>query len=215
MQHHFISRLAQVLDQPLPGFEAQLKMSHPFRRNYPVFSDTARSAAVLILFYQKAEEWHIPLIHRSSDNPKDRHSGQISFPGGRLEKNDKSLMDTALREAEEEIGISAKDVIIIGKLSEIYIPISNFLVHPFVGHLNYTPEFSLQPSEVKDLLEAKFQLFLQIENIKRASIPMGQNILTDVPYFDVDGQVVWGATAMILSELVELFGNEADSQVST
>ncbi|NJL76159.1 MAG: CoA pyrophosphatase [Saprospiraceae bacterium] len=205
MQQHFILQMEQSLKQPLLGFEAQLKMSHPFRKDYPIFSENAKIAAVLILFYPKGQEWYIPLIQRQSNNPRDRHGGQISFPGGRLEGQDESLMHTALREAEEEIGVCKTDVCIIGKLSEIYIPVSNFLVHPFVGYLNYTPDFQLQISEVEGLVEANFHTFTCEENIKLTDMPFVKGTLENVPYFDVNGQVVWGATAMIMSELLQLW----------
>ena len=133
------------------------------------------------------------------------HSGQIGFPGGKYEEIDKNLEATALRESHEEIGIQEQDVQIVGRLSDLYIPVSDFLVHPFVGYLDYAPMFVLQENEVKDILEVDFELFFLPKILKKMDYRINEKMtLRDVPYFDINGHVVWGATAMILGELLAI-----------
>jgi 8-oxo-dGTP pyrophosphatase MutT (NUDIX family) len=210
MKAKFIAHLERRLQSTLPGQEAQFRMAHITRSTFADFvPKDARPAAVLALFYPSNDDWRIVLIERESHNPRDRHKGQISFPGGAFEKQDRSLADTALREAEEEIGVDASAIHLLGQLSSLYIPVSNFNVHPFVGFLEQTPFFRPQPREVKEVLEAPFRLFLEPQNRSLTTVVVHENLsLSDVPFFNVHGKVVWGATAMIMSELLEICGHE-------
>ncbi len=203
----FIRTLADRLQQPLPGSEAQYRMAHVARRNTPTPPPHARQAAVLALFFPKKATWHIVFIERDNSNPKDRHGGQISFPGGKYEENDQTLQHTALREAHEEVGVDASKVSVLGNLTELYIPVSNFQVNPFVGFIDDEPKFSPQAKEVSAILEVPFNLLRDQNNRKTTDLRIAQNlVLRGVPYFDVFGKVVWGATAMMLSELLEIAG---------
>lgn len=203
--NEFIDRLHHQMRQPLPGQGAQFKMASLTRVRPTIPPPTARQAGVLALFYPKAGEWHIVLIERMDANPNDRHGGQISFPGGKFEKADGTLLQTALRESQEEIGIDAATVNVLGPLTQMYIPVSNFLVNPFVGYLDYTPVFSPQAEEVKSVLEIPFNLFYEPGIISQTDIRVGGNMmLRDVPYFDLQGKVLWGATAMMMNELIEV-----------
>ena len=195
-----IDKIRHKLSQTLPGRIAQLKMAPALRQHYKGAPDDATVACVLVLLFPKNDNWHFTLIQRVS-HKKDRHSGQISFPGGRLEEDDKSLLAGALREAEEEVGVARDEINVLGKLTQLYIPVSNFLVHPFVGFLEKMPEFVSQPSEVDSILEIPVAELNKKENKKTRDISGGRNIiLKNVPYFDFEGKVVWGATAMMLSE---------------
>jgi len=195
-----IDKIRHKLSQTLPGRIAQLKMAPALRQHYKGAPDDATVACVLVLLFPKNDNWHFTLIQRVS-HKKDRHSGQISFPGGRLEEDDKSLLAGALREAEEEVGVARDEINVLGKLTQLYIPVSNFLVHPFVGFLEKMPEFVSQPSEVDSILEIPVAELNKKENKKTRDISGGKNIiLKNVPYFDFEGKVVWGATAMMLSE---------------
>lgn len=204
----FIDTLRQRLSGPLPGWKAQFKMASLRRIQElgpnPSIPTDARVACVLNLLHRSEEGWHTVLIQRSA-NPRDRHGGQVSFPGGSWEEGDGGLANVALREAEEEVGVPAQQIEILGQLTDLYIPVSNFLVHPFVGILHGTATFSPQPGEVDLVLTPALSTFQTPENRKKTDLTLHQGItLKDVPYFDVDGRVVWGATAMILSEFLEL-----------
>lgn len=201
---HLHSRMAQ----PLPGRSAQFKMAS-VRRLQELGPDlmppaNAQVACVLNLLHRQDDAWRTVLIRRTA-NPRDRHSGQVSFPGGRREEHDNILADVALREAEEEVGVSASQIRILGQLTELYIPVSNYLVTPFVGVLEGPTQFRPQPGEVESILTPQL-LELRLPASRKTTdirIADGRTLL-DVPYFDVEGCVVWGATAMILSEFLEL-----------
>lgn len=208
MSENFIEQLRKNLTQPLPGKEAHFEMAPSIRRKYVAAPDNARVACVMALFYpgQAENEYNIALIERADNkNPNDTHRGQISFPGGKLESTDASRKEGALRETEEEIGIPINDIEVIGELSEVYIPVSNFQVFPFVGFLRKQPNFILQETEVRSILKIPFQDLQNLSNQKVKDIRVGENItMKNVPYFDIQGHIIWGATAMILSELVAI-----------
>jgi 8-oxo-dGTP pyrophosphatase MutT (NUDIX family) len=204
----FTEELRQRLAQPLPGMEAQFKMAFAHRieelRRNPAIPPDAKVACVLNLLHRHNGHWRIVLIQRT-ENPRDRHSGQVSFPGGRYEELDGELVNVALREAHEEIGVSPLEVEVLGRLTELYIPVSNFVVHPFVGVLLGPSDFIPQIGEVETILTPPLTLFMQAENRKMMDITVTHGVtLKGVPYFDVDGRVVWGATAMILSEFLDV-----------
>ncbi len=202
----FISDIKMRLEQPLPGRDAQLKFARPYREMSAEVPLHARTACVLILFYPIDEIPHFVLIERqTSERPGDRHGGQISFPGGKTENMDATLAATALREAEEEIGVPAHRIEIIGRLSELYIPVSNFIVHPFVGYMPEAPRFDLQPEEVREVFEVPVSLLLDKTIRHRMDIRAHDGLtLKDVPYFRIRERVVWGATAMMLGELLDI-----------
>jgi len=201
----FIKNIAKKLEQPLPGQEAQFRMAHIARRNAAQTPPNARQAAVLALFFPKNANWHLVFIERDASNPNDRHGGQISFPGGKYEEGDQTLENTALREAHEEVGVDAQKVTLLGALTSLYIPVSNFQVNPFVGVADYEPTFSPQIEEVSSILEVPFYLLQDQDIQKVTNLQISHNLsLQGVPYFDVFGKVLWGATAMMLSELLEV-----------
>ncbi|MBB4080904.1 8-oxo-dGTP pyrophosphatase MutT (NUDIX family) [Lewinella aquimaris] len=188
----------------LPGYPAQEIMGHALRQEYSQAPDTARSASVLALIYPVRDEMKLLFIQRTSP-PGDRHGGQISFPGGAADASDVSPAATALREAHEEVGIDPDAVELIGELTPLYIPISNYLVNPFVGYLPHRPTLVPQASEVERILELPLAGFFANDAVafhdKRLFNGM---ILKEVPHWVVAGEAVWGATAMIVGELVEL-----------
>lgn len=200
----FVEKIKSNLQNPLPGREAQLKMAPLSRHRKMDVPDHARQASVLATFFPKNDEWHLLFIQRNM-NDRDRHGGQISFPGGKVEPEDESNLQTALRETEEEVGIPRTAVNVLGGLSELYIPVSNFQVYPFVGFLEKQPEYTLQPEEVSGILEVPFSHFLKNETRQKTDLPINKVLtMKNVPYFDIHGQVLWGATAMIMSELLEI-----------
>ncbi len=162
-----------------------------------------KKAAVLSLFYPDVQgETHLVLIKRNTY--PGVHSAQIGFPGGRVEDQDNSLMHTALRETEEEIGVGTRQVTIIKELSEIFIPPSNFLVRPFMGTLVRTPRFIPDDNEVARILEIPLLDFLDDSALTTRKIDTSYAKSIDVPAFLLRGQIVWGATAMVLSEVKDL-----------
>jgi len=206
--HSFIVRLEEQLRRPLPGQEAQYRMAHVGRQHAPAPPAEAKQAGVMALFYPaEGQDMHLVLIERVSHNVRDQHRGQIGFPGGRYEKEDSHLGETALRETEEEVGVRASDIQLLGRLTELYIPVSNFLVHPYIGYLDYRPRFVPEAAEVHSIIEVPFRHFHHHDTQCYTDIHISEHItLQRVPSYRVKGKVVWGATAMILSELLELSG---------
>lgn len=196
------------MNAPLPGREAQYKMAFAHRveelqRRLNPPSD-AKTACVLLSLWEEENHWRTALIRRT-ENPRDRHSGQISFPGGRHDQGDLTFANTALREAQEEIGIQPDQVDILGTLTELYIPVSNFSVYPFVGVLKEAPRFQLQPGEVEEVFAPSLAYFQDPSSRSTADVLVGGQLLVrEVPCFMIEGRPVWGATAMILSEFLAL-----------
>lgn len=158
-----------------------------------------RLGGVMILVYSKNKKAHIALIERPVYDGV--HSGQIAFPGGANDPIDLNMQETALRELYEEIGISKDLVQVIGQISQVYIPPSKFLVSPFIGILKQAPQFKKDDFEVKDIIELPVSLLFDDSIIKSGKIHLGKKgAKITVPYFDVFGHKVWGATAIMLSE---------------
>lgn len=189
---------------PLPGAEAQELMMpvESTRARFELNQNDARLGSVLILFYPSDGEIYLPLTQRHDYG--GTHGGQVSFPGGKWEESDADLEYTALRETSEEIGVNVSDITVIGKLTELYIPPSNFRVTPVVGFTERKPEFNIDPYEVKELVEVPLSLLVRKSTIKRKDIPVRGSYSLNAPFFDLAGKTVWGATAMMLSELVEV-----------
>ena len=200
----FVDQLKNRLGHPLPGKEAQIKMApQPIdeRRFREDPERPAKLGGVMVLLYPDENGIHIPLMKRPVYD--GAHSGQVSFPGGKLEEQDNDLIETALRETFEEIGVAKEQVEVIGNLSELFIIASNFKVLPTVGVVREKPLFVPDPIEVVDVLPFSLTALndMSIRKVKEMRFPP-YKIYS--PYFDVRGEVVWGATAMMLSELAEL-----------
>lgn len=202
-----VKQLQQVLKRPLPGAAAQRRMAPEAIQNGPNRWETpydCRKAGVLILLYPHATlspqpELHLVLIRRP-DYP-GVHSGQIALPGGRREPGE-SLQITALREAEEEVGVSPQQVTVLGQLSPLYTPPSNFCIYPFVGFSREKPAFKPDKREVAELIEAPLRLFLDPAARREEVWNLGKYGERRVPFFYIFEHKIWGATAMILSEFL-------------
>lgn len=198
----FIKKLKFNLKYPLPGEAAHQVMEATSAAYLGVKpNDKTKKSAVLMLLYPFKDEIYLPLILRNSYHGV--HSGQVAFPGGRYEQTDSDLIHTALREAQEEIGLNIADVKILGTLSEIYIAPSDFLVLPVLGYLNYRPEFLPDPREVKAVFETRLDHFSESDSVRCSEILIpGDRVLTS--HYEVNGHKVWGATAKMIWELLAL-----------
>jgi 8-oxo-dGTP pyrophosphatase MutT (NUDIX family) len=204
MDVKFIQNLENRLYKDLPGEEFQNLMAPPGSEKYRIISPDHKTACVLALLFPKENEWHLTLIERANHFPDDKHAGQISFPGGQVDENDYSFEDCALRETYEEIGVPPESIGILGNLTPIFVYVSNFLVHPYVGFTSEYPDFNPQTSEVSKIIEVPILHFLKQRNKGKADIHVRDIVLHDTPYYDVNDQKLWGATAMIISELEQI-----------
>jgi len=200
----FAAKLKTGILKGLPGTEIQWQMASSDRMKLN-FQRTpgkdARSAAVLILLYPENGSVHTVFMQRH--NYDGVHGGQISFPGGKKEDSDADLVQTALREAEEETGADQKKISVLGTLTPLFIQVSNMIVTPVVGWTETKPDFKHQEDEVVFLFDAELRRFLDPSIVKTKPMEIrGEKI--DVRYYDYDGYVIWGATAMILHELLTI-----------
>ncbi|MEO0469325.1 MAG: CoA pyrophosphatase [Bacteroidota bacterium] len=202
MSKSTIEALRQRLQQALPGLSAQLEMTSRIDPNWQIRADH-RKGAVLALLYRHQDQLWMVFMQRTRDG--NVHSGQISFPGGRIEADDPDSTAAALREAEEELQIPQTEVEVVGDLTELYIPASNFLVYPKVGYLPFRPDFVPEQAEVAKIIEVPLAALLDDRTLQKVDIQLGQGRkLRDVPAFVYEGHIIWGATAMMLNELLTL-----------
>ena len=201
----FLSHIPKIENAVLLGEEAHAIMSPPERRAIMKTLDLTvkqpKEAAVMMLFYPRNEHVNIVLIIRNSY--PGVHSSQIAFPGGKREKVDADFTATALRETEEEVGIKRHQITVVRPFSQVYIPPSNFLVHPFLGYSNEALIFNPDPNEVSGIIEMPLDHLLDENNVVDFEMATSYSSSIQVPVFKINEHHVWGATAMMLSELKE------------
>lgn len=197
-----LSKIRLALKEELPGHLAH-SVIMPHRKKVESINeiDFAKKSAVLLLMYPIHKTLNIVFIVRSTY--KGVHSAQISFPGGKFEQSDSSLKNTALREANEELGINTSQVEILGKLTWLYVPPSNFVIHPFVGIAKSRPNFIPDPREVNSYLEIEIDDFLKNDRLINSKVLL-QGKSTNVKGFHLKENLLWGATAMIFNEFIEV-----------
>jgi 8-oxo-dGTP pyrophosphatase MutT (NUDIX family) len=203
----FESLIKDKLKKGLPGFRSHQSMSpidRPIKGMDNFNIEAYRKSAVLICCYPHQNEVYTALIKRKAY--EGVHSAQFSFPGGRYEDQDLYLEQTALREAEEEVNISPAEVNIISSLTEVCIPVSNFIVYPFLSTTQHRPNFIPDKTEVDFILELPINEIVSTQNITTSKVKMGNGLKAEVPCFKFDEHIVWGATALMLAELKELLG---------
>lgn len=199
--------LKQLLSQPLPGYRSHMKMAPESRleelKQHKPTPESAKKSAVMILFFHDADVLKMVMIRRSLY--VGIHSGQIAFPGGRYEETDASIEHTAYREIEEEIGIERTKIEPLGRMSDIYVPPSNFLISIFVGYLSEKPVYRIDEREVSEVIELDFAELLnpQIITNKSFYVPSsGQSF--PAPCYATSKCDIWGASAMVISELKDI-----------
>ena len=202
----FLQFVPKLIDAKLPAFEAHIKMA-PLERleslkKIDLRNSNPRIAAVMMLFYPKNDTTHLVLIVRNSY--KGVHSAQIAFPGGKYENDDDDFAYTALRETHEEVGIHPDKIEILKRFTELYIPPSNFMVHPFLGISKEELVFVPEPSEVAEIIELPLSIFLSDDIVVNTNLSTSYADNISIPAFKIENHFVWGATAMMLSELKEV-----------
>jgi 8-oxo-dGTP pyrophosphatase MutT (NUDIX family) len=198
-----IRSLEKAFLRSKPGFQAQLKMIPVPSIGHRLVDGVLNScikASVLILFYPWEDRLHLVLTRRTER--VSRHQAQISFPGGRCEHKE-SFKQTALRETQEEMGVIPDDVRILGDLTPLYIPPSNYCIYPIVGITASRPEFVPSAKEVAEVIEVPLDHLLDSQNIKKENWTIREESFL-VPFYFYGGHKIWGATAMVLAELIEM-----------
>jgi 8-oxo-dGTP pyrophosphatase MutT (NUDIX family) len=204
----FSKNISQLQQLPLGGLDAQFKLAPKMRLGYDVEkikANNPKKAAVLALFYPDDNNETIFLLTKRASY-KGTHSAQISFPGGKIEKSDKNLTHTALRETFEEVGIFEKEIYIIREITDVYIPPSNFLATPFIALTNQKPVFEIN-HEVDEVIEVALKDLLDDTNLDSIVMKTSYMDKISVPCFRLNDYIVWGATGMMLSEIKELIKN--------
>jgi 8-oxo-dGTP pyrophosphatase MutT (NUDIX family) len=198
-----LARIEKGLWAPLPGIPAQLAMvpePRPGHKAYYEVEDSCRKAGVLVLLYVKAGRLLVLLTLRTENVL--HHRGQISLPGGEQHPGE-SLEATALRETVEELGADLGAVRVLGRLTPLYIPPSNYCIYPTVAVVPEPPEFHIQPDEVAEVIEAPVGQLADPESFRRETWHYGGQD-HEVPFYEFEGHKIWGATAMVLAELLAL-----------
>lgn len=204
MYQELLKQFSHRLRQDLPAYEAH-KLMMPDERFYTDNANNYRESVVNIILFRIKEELCFILTKRNS---KLRyHSGQISLPGGKTESYDNDLWDTCKRETYEETGIKLTDNNFIGQLSKLFIRVSKFKVYPFVSYINHSPELPPNTSEVSNFFKVEINNFFKPENISKKIITVNNEKIT-APYYKLEQEIVWGATAMILSEFYQILYNQ-------
>jgi 8-oxo-dGTP pyrophosphatase MutT (NUDIX family) len=184
--------------EPLPGVEAHKRIIHSNRQISDSFPDNSKQASVLLLLYPNNSFYNLVLIERTK---LGTHGGQIAFPGGKVESTDTSLWHTAIRESKEEVNLH-ESIEPIGKLSPLYIPVSNYVLHPFVGFINKKPELLASDDEVASIIEIDIKMLFSSRNYRKIYINYPNMPFVDAYVYNLpNNYYIWGATAMVLSEL--------------
>ncbi|MCC9041300.1 CoA pyrophosphatase [Myroides sp. M-43] len=201
-----LHKIPEIKSVNLLGMEAQQLMVPAERRPYLIVEDfvnrNPRYSAVMMLLYPKGIDTSLLLIERS--NGGGVHAGQVGFPGGKYEQEDQTLEVTALRETGEEVGIGAENIEVLKAFTQVYIPPSNFIVQPYLGIMNCTPNLQLSEHEVASIIEMPLSTLLDDSIVKQVGLQTSYANYINVPAYVFNDFTIWGATAMMLSELKEM-----------
>ena len=207
----FEELVPKIKKSSLPGIDSQFKLAPSIRKKLGkeinIEERNPNIAAVLSLLFPDATG-EMQMVFMLRKTYKGVHSNQIGFPGGKVEKIDNNLEATALRETYEEIGVSSINITVLKELTDVYIPPSNFLVKPFLGILKERPEYILEEKEVERLIEIPLRSILSDKFIASKIITTSYAKEIEVPVFKFEEEIIWGATAMMLSEIKDLILSE-------
>lgn len=200
-----LHKIPEIKSVNLLGMEAQQLMVPAERRPYLLVEDfvdrNPRYSAVMMLLYPKDNDTSLLLIERS--NGGGVHAGQVGFPGGKYEQEDQTLEVTALRETGEEVGIDVEEIEVLKAFTQVYIPPSNFIVQPYLGIMDSTPNLYLSEHEVASVIEMPLSTLLDDNIVKEVGLQTSYANYINVPAYVFNDFTIWGATAMMLSELKE------------
>ncbi len=208
MQHNqkFKYWLQNRLESSLPGENAQYKLAPLKRKEEEVFARDSnippRPSSVMMILYPLNSKTHVPMIVRNEY--KGVHSGQVALPGGKYENDDEDIMFTAIRETNEEINVNISRHEVIGKLSHLFVPVSNFIIHPYIAWLDQKPNFVPDQTEVQSVLEVPLKYLANPKNITSRSIETASGFKINAPGIPIENHFLWGATAMMMSEFFTL-----------
>ncbi|MGJ3234291.1 NUDIX hydrolase [Marivirga sp.] len=196
--------LKERLQKPLPGDIAhKYMMAQPIGQRFKMqYEKPPKNGAVMIALYPDEGKIYFPLMQRPPY--QGIHGGQVSLPGGKKEESDHDLIETAIRETFEEIGVKISDNEVIGSLSDLNVTASNFIVKPIISILKKKPDFIRDPREVEHIFHAEVQHLIHPQTLQETELTVAQEVRLKAPFFNIEDKVVWGATAMILSEFVEI-----------
>lgn len=201
-----------ALQKDLPGVKAQLRMApRPGELKMPSPRSRPRKSGVLVLLFPSPDSGELCLVLTRRTETVADHKGQISLPGGAVDPDDPSIAHTALREACEEVGVCGDTMRLLGSLTPIYIPPSDFCVQPYVAYLSHPPQFFPQPEEVAEILEVPLPYLMDESNVVVEEWSFDDEV-KEVPFFNVYGHKVWGATAVVLAEFVAILESLAEGQ---
>lgn len=198
-------KLIKSFQNELPGWEAQKLLSPGYNPEYRIAKPGAKQASVMALISNYNEKAHLSFIKRASHYEKDKHKGQISFPGGQIE-NGETKEEAVIREVEEEIGIKSDQYEILGELSSLYIFVSNFLVYPYVAFANGELNFNIDLTEVEEVIQWPIETLLK--GTKKKDIDIRNGTIKNVPYYPIGEETLWGATSMMTSELLSMLSED-------
>jgi 8-oxo-dGTP pyrophosphatase MutT (NUDIX family) len=214
MHSSILKYLEEAFHGELPGIEAHRKMLPP-GRSLASSEDEMRlikQSSILLLLFPEGEQIYTCLTRRPAT--MTFHPGQVSFPGGKVEKEDISAEMTALREAREEIGIDTTNIRILGKLSDLYLEVSGFSIQPFLAWVDKKPDFVVNSGEVEKLILFPISDFVKNETTSETVLDTFNGPL-QIKYYPFNGEIIWGATAMILSELIEILKKHGSDQLQS
>ena len=202
----FIEQLSRELQKHLPGIDKQFEMAAGDRVFYKEFEvqNAPKQSSVLIILFPESSSWKTVFIKRTDDHGP--HSGQMAFPGGMYEDQDRSLYETALREAKEEVGFFSEQITFVGKLTPLHIPVSNVIVNPFIISISTKPTLTANSDEVEEIVEIPLNTFLDKSISSHFTFEYKEKTYK-APCFTIGKHIIWGATAMIWNEFLSIYKN--------